>query len=310
MRPTQGPTTRRPAAWAVVDIGSNTVRLVVYDAPQRLPVPIFNEKSECALARGLEESGKLNANGIKRAIRSLGRFTRLADAMGVEHIDMVATAAVRDADDGPDFVQKIEDTYGLPVTVLTGSEEARMAALGLVTGMPDADGMVADLGGGSLELMMLKEGAFDASATLPLGHLRLREAAHKDAARAREIVDRHLDGVGWLADVTGRSFYGAGGSWRALARVFIDQIGYPLHVIDGFTLPGEEALRLAQVVAGLGRESMKRISGIAPDRLKTLPFASMVLAALLQRMQARELVFSGFGHARGTAAGNAAAQAP
>lgn len=288
-----------PGRVGVIDIGSNTVRLVVYDAPLRLPVPIYNEKSECGLARGLEESGRLNAEGIAEALRSLARFIQLADAMGVERLDLVATAAVRDASDGPDFVAEIEKTFGVRVEVLSGPEEARMSALGLLSGMPEADGLVADLGGGSLELMVLDKGVFGTSGTLPLGHLRLPEAAGGDSEAAAAIIEKHLRGLPWLAGVKGRTLYGVGGSWRSLARVFIDQIGYPLHVIDGFTLGGGEALRLARLVAGLGPASLKGIRGIPPNRLATLPFAALVMERLLADMEARELVFSGFGMREG-----------
>jgi len=290
---------RAPGRVGIVDIGSNTVRLVVYDAPLRLPVPIYNEKTTCALAKGLERTGRLNADGAEEAMRSLGRFTRLADAMGVERLELVATAAVRDATDGAAFVARVETAFALPVTVLSGPEEARLAALGLLSGVPDADGMLADIGGGSLDLVKLENGAFADYATVALGHLRLPEAADGRRAAAAEIVAERLSGVPWLGAVKGRTFYGVGGAWRTLARVFIDQTKYPLHVVDGFTLAADDAWRLAHLVGNLGADSLKRIPGVPRSRAASLPYAAMVLEYLLAASRASKLVFSSFGMREG-----------
>ena len=295
----KGSSAGSPGRVGVVDIGSNTVRLVVYDAPLRLPVPIYNEKTSCRLAKGLEATGRLNADGAAEAMRSLKRFTRLADAMGVERLELVATAAVRDASDGQDFVKRIEKAFAMPVTVLSGPEEARMAALGLLSGVPDADGMLADLGGGSLDLARLERGKFADFATVPLGHLRLSEAAHGSRDEAAEVVAERLSSVPWLGAVKGRTFYGVGGAWRTLARVFIDQTKYPLHVVDGFTLGADEAWRLAHLVGHLGAASLKRIQGVPRARAATLPYAALVLEYLLAASRAKELVFSSFGMREG-----------
>ncbi len=288
-----------PGRIGIVDIGSNTVRLVVYDAPLRLPVPIYNEKTSCRLAKGLESTGRLNPDGAEEAIRSLTRFTRLADAMGVERLELVATAAVRDANDGDAFVGRIENTFKLPVTVLSGAEEARMAALGLLSGVPDADGMLADLGGGSLDLVLLDKGKFADFATVPLGHLRLSEAAHGSPDEAAGVVAERLADVPWLSAVRGRDFYGVGGAWRTLARVFIDQTGYPLHVVDGYTVAADDAWRLAHLVGHLGAKSLSGIAGVPRSRAETLPYAALVLEYLLAASRAKRMVFSAFGMREG-----------
>jgi len=288
-----------PGRVGIVDIGSNTVRLVVYDAPLRLPVPIYNEKTSCRLAKGLETTGRLNPQGVEEAIRSLHRFTRLADAMGVERLDLVATAAVRDASDGRRFVKRIKKTFKMPVNLLSGPEEARMAALGLLSGVRDADGMLADLGGGSLDLVKLDKGKFADFATVPLGHLRLSEAAHSRPDEAADVVAKRLADVPWLGTVKGRTFYGVGGAWRTLARVFIDQTGYPLHVVDGFRLSADAAWRLAHLVGHLGAQSLARIPGVPRARAETLPYAALVLEYLLAASRARDIVFSSFGMREG-----------
>ena len=278
----------------IVDIGSNTVRLVVYEVPSRLPIPIFNEKAECRLGEGLSQTGKLSPTGIDRALRALRRFAALALAMGVEHLELVATAAVRDASDGVAFVDRVEQTCGVQVHVLSGAEEARLAAVGVLNGMLHADGALADLGGGSLDLVSLDAGRIGTFATLPLGHLRLAEESEFDRVKARALLDERLATVPWLDAVGGRGLFCVGGSWRALARVFIDQTHHPLHVVDNFTLGFFEAIKFANLLASLSRATVERLEGLDAKRADTLPFAASALAALLERTRPREVSFSAF----------------
>jgi exopolyphosphatase/guanosine-5'-triphosphate,3'-diphosphate pyrophosphatase len=117
----------------VVDIGSNSIRLVVFDRLSRAPWPLFNEKVLCGLGRGLEASGELNKNGVAMAISNLERFVRLAEGMEVGSLDMVATAAVRDAENGEAFVQEAERRCQRKIRVISGEEEARLSALGVAS---------------------------------------------------------------------------------------------------------------------------------------------------------------------------------
>ncbi len=283
----------------VIDIGSNTLRLVVYDTPTRLPIPIFNEKAPCGLGRDLGRTGRLNEAGVAEALRSLARFARLSEAMGVGRLEVVATAAVRDAADGQDFVARVERETGLPVQVLSGAEEARLAAVGLLSGVPGADGMLGDLGGGSLDLVSLDSGQIGTFATLPVGHLRLSEDSGGANAEARVRVTEHLDSVPWIGSIAGRSLYAVGGSWRALARIFIDQTNHPLHVVDNYAIGFFDALKLANLIAGLSAATLSHLSGISPARLETLPAAAVAMAALLERARPAQVVFSGFGMREG-----------
>jgi exopolyphosphatase/guanosine-5'-triphosphate,3'-diphosphate pyrophosphatase len=283
----------------VVDIGSNTVRLVVYDAPTRLPIPIFNEKAQCALGAGIGKTGMLNPKGVQLALRTMQRFARLAQAMGVERLELVATAAVRDAIDGAEFVRAVEQACGLPVQVLSGAEEARLAAVGLLNGIPAADGALGDLGGGSLDLVSLDAGRVARFATLPLGHLRLAEAAGGDRAQVRAVLDRELAKVPWLAQIGGRTIYAVGGSWRALARIFIDQTHHPLHVVDNYAIGFFDALRLADLISSLSASTLVRLPGVDAPRLESLPYAAAALAALLQAARPQDVVFSAYGMREG-----------
>lgn len=288
-----------PGKVAIVDIGSNTVRLVVYDAPLRLPIPIFNEKAQCELGRGMEKTGRLNPDGVTLAYQSLARFISLSRAMGVDHLEMVATAAVRDATDGPQFVAEIKRRFDLDVEVLSGDEEARMAALGLLCGVHDADGLVGDLGGGSLDLVMLNKGQFGEQGTLPLGHLRLAEIGDGGLKKLRGIIKEHLQGVDWIKQARGRTFYAIGGSWRVLARILIDQTHHPLHVIDNFSIRASEARSMTRVLSGLSHGSIEKISGVPWRRMETLPYAALMMEQILKTVEPETLVFSGFGMREG-----------
>ncbi len=285
--------------FAVVDIGSNSVRLVVYDAPTRLPIPMYNEKAQCGLGRGMGRTGRLHPDGFECAVRSVMRFVGLAEVMGVEVMEMVATAAVREAVDGPEFVKRIKDLLHYNIQVLSGEDEAKYAALGLLMGAPHADGVIGDLGGGSLDLVGLDKGRFAQSATFALGHLRLSEASGGNPERAREIVAAELKSLPWLKNVSGRTVYASGGSLRALARILIDQTSHPLHVVDNFTLETDVALSILHLISGAGRHSLDLIPGIPKKRVETLPFAAAVLEGMLVATKARKLQFSGFGMREG-----------
>ncbi|MBT3306964.1 MAG: exopolyphosphatase [Alphaproteobacteria bacterium] len=280
---------------AIIDIGSNTVRLVVYDAPMRLPVPLFNEKVECELGRGLTTTGRLNQNGIDLALESIIWFTRLADAMGVEKLELVATAAVRDATDGKDFTALIKKRTGYRVNILSGDDESKAAAIGLLNGVPRADGILGDLGGGSLDLMELIQGDFGRCGTLPLGHLRLSEDAKGSTAKAKAIVADHLDTMPWIKDMQGRTFFAVGGSMRSIARIFMELTGYSLHIIDNFTVPTPDAIRMARLITDAGPKTLRKFPDISPKKIQTLPFAAVLLGTLLGNGRPDRLVFSGSG---------------
>jgi exopolyphosphatase/guanosine-5'-triphosphate,3'-diphosphate pyrophosphatase len=263
------------------------------------PIPIFNEKVQCALARDMSRTGRLSPRGVSEALRSLARFSRLAEAMGVTRLEQVATAAVRDANDGAVFVEQVEKVSRHPVHVLSGAEEARLAAVGLLNGVPDADGVLGDLGGGSLDLVSLDQGRIGNFATFRAGHLRLAEEADWNRQRARQILDQALAGLPWLAEVNGRSVYAIGGSWRGLARIFIEQTHHPLHVLDNYTVSFSDALRLSQLIASVSESMLQKLINSRNRRLDTLPYAAIALSALIEIARPDRVVFSGFGMREG-----------
>lgn len=279
----------------VIDIGSNSIRLVVFAGDSRSPLPIFNEKVLCGLGRGLERSGRLHDDGVRQALENLTRFAALADAMGVRLLRVAATAAVRDAENGREFVAEIRKSAGLKVEIVGGNEEARLSAYGVVSGMPDADGVMGDLGGGSLELVALRKGKHGRHETLPLGPLRLREIADRGKGQLRDYIDGHFEKLPWLAQAKGRDFYAVGGAWRAIARLHMAHTGYPLRVIHHYTVTKGRAEDFLDLIAGLSRESLERIGRVPRKRLEVLPLAAMVMQRLFTHAKPGRLVFTSMG---------------
>ena len=285
----------KPGRVAVIDVGSNSVRLVVYDRRSRSLVPIFNEKALPGLGKGLERTGKLNADGRKEALINIRRFVALTRAMNVGEVDMLATAAMRDAKDGKEFAKEIERATGVAVRVISGEEEARLSAMGVLAGVPDGDGLMGDLGGGSLELVLLNKGRIGSQVTLPIGPLRLIEATEGDLDAAQKIIDRHLDEIEWLSEVKGRTFYPVGGTWRTLARIHMEQTQYPLHVIHEYRIGRRSTEDLARVISRLGKRSLANVSGISKRRFETLPIGALILERVLRATKPERVLFSAYG---------------
>jgi exopolyphosphatase/guanosine-5'-triphosphate,3'-diphosphate pyrophosphatase len=281
---------------AVVDLGSNSVRLVVYEGQSRNPVAIFNEKAVLRLGRGLQATGRLNEDGMVQAMTVMHRYHAVARAMGADPFEVLATAAVREAKNGANFVARLTSRLpGVTIRVLSGTEEAEFSAMGVLCGIPTAHGILADIGGGSLEVVRLDAGRRGRSQTLGLGVIRLAERAGDDPVRARAIAEAELAGVPWLADGAGGDLYLVGGAWRALARIHMAQTGYPLNMVHHYTVGRDEARDLTGVIAGASRRALERLPGIARRRIDDLPYAAITLRRLLRATGARRVVFSANG---------------
>jgi exopolyphosphatase/guanosine-5'-triphosphate,3'-diphosphate pyrophosphatase len=216
--------------------------------------------------------------------------------MGADPFEVLATAAVRDAENGPDFVRALETQVpGVKVRILTGEQEASLSANGLLCGIPAADGIMADIGGGSMEVVHLRQGEKLAARTLPLGVIRLSDRAGGDVVRARAIAEETLETVGWLAEGAGRDLYLVGGAWRALARIHMEQTGYPLSIVHHYTISRDEARDLAGVIGSASRRALERLPGVSRRRVDDMPFAAVVLRRLLRATNARRVVFSANG---------------
>ena len=276
----------------IVDIGSNSVRLVIYESQMRNAATLQNEKAICAIGREMVSTGRLHAEGCAAALEALARFRLIADGLKVELREAVATAAARDASNGAEFVRRAESAWGSPIRVLAGEDEARIAAEGVVAGIPDADGLAADLGGGSLDMVTVKAGKTGDAWTLPFGPLRLIDQSKGDADKARDIVDKGLKNISGLS---APALYAVGGIWRSFARVDMEEHHYPLHVLQHYVIPRGRALRLCKLLAGLSRESVRKIKVVSKRRAEALPYGAVVLERLLLAGDIKDVVISAYG---------------
>ena len=287
---------QRASSVAVIDIGSNSVRLVVYEKMARSLITIFNEKALCGLGREVQTTGLLAPDAVDKALTSLRRFRALCRVMKVGRVHAIATAACRDASNGPDFIAKAERICGCPIEILSGPREAHLSALGVVSGIHKPDGIVGDLGGGSLELIDVHGNRVRSGVTLPLGSLALQDASQKSLKRAERIVKADLDGVAQLKAGRGRTFYAVGGTWRALARIHIIQSGHPLRVMHGYSIPAADALDFARRLRRLAATNMLAdIEAVADARRPLLTYAALVLEYIIRVAQPKTIVFSSFG---------------
>lgn len=278
---------------AVIDIGSNSVRLVVFDGLTRAPIALFNEKVFAALGKTVGETGKLNPIGVGQAFSTLTRFSLLLKAMKVGSCHVVATAAVRDAADGPAFLQEVKARSELDVTIISGEEEGRLSAEGVLSGIPDADGVMGDMGGGSVELVRIKNGVVGERTTMPFGPFRLIAMGGSRSAQI-SLVEGRLAALPWLVDVRGATVYAVGGIWRAFAKVHMEHVGHPLHIIHHYAIDAMAAVEFAQLLSRQSRVSLEG-SGISRRRVDALPYAAMFMECLLKRARPAKLVFSAYG---------------
>ncbi|HEY1559496.1 MAG TPA: Ppx/GppA phosphatase family protein [Caulobacteraceae bacterium] len=276
---------------AVIDVGSNSVRLVMYRLDRRAIWTVFNEKVLAGLGRDLASSGRLSADGMATAMNALRRFQALLEASRPAQVHAVATAAIRDAHDGPDFRRRVRVESGLTLRVLSGAEEARYSALGVIAGAPDADGLAADLGGASLELTHIDNGEAGRGVTLPLGPFSFGSVF--DPNKVKIAVGRELKGVS--DDFRGRTLNVVGGAWRNLALLHMRLADYPLGIVHQYELSRSEALRVARFVEQQSRGSLERIEGISRRRVDALPHAAAVLEGLIEGLGVRRVRVSAFG---------------
>ena len=286
-----------PRQVGLVDIGSNSVRFVVYDAVARAPMVKFNEKAMCGLGRGLKVDGNLGDAETAATLKALARYFGLARAMGLEAVDVFATEAVRAAANGAAFVAEIEQRFGVKVAVLTGEAEGRYAGFGVFSHFPDARGVAGDLGGASLELCELHPGAggdgrIERATTFPFGPFRRPEKlARKGDPRA--LVEPI--GAAFPDGAMGGDFYAVGGAWRAFAKLAMARLDHDFRIVEGYALDAETAHDIAQDVARAGELSPAERAVVAKRRQETLPSAAFVLAAALRALAPARVVFSAGG---------------
>ncbi len=280
---------------AVIDIGSNSVRLVVFERLARAPTQLFNEKALCGLGRGVSATGRLDQGAIDSALASIRRFAAINSQLRVGRVDILATAAVRDAENGIQFISAVEEICGTSVTTLSGREEARLSALGILSSIQNPDGISGDLGGGSLELVEVAGSEFGLGETFPLGGLALEQASGGDRGKAQKIAAKALAESKVLSRGKRRTFYAIGGTWRSLARLHMQQTGYPLRVMHHYTISADEAVEFCRMVGRHDVELLDSIEAVSKNRRPLLPTGAIVLGEILEAMKPANVVMSALG---------------
>ena len=284
---------RSPRDAAVIDIGSNSIRLVLYRIEGRAIWTVFNEKVLAGLGRDLPATGRLSVDGVKAAHAALRRFKAVLEQLQPSAVFVTATAAVREAKDGQEFVRQVKAETGLTVKVLPGEEEARLSALGVAAGIPRATGVAGDLGGFSLELIRIEDGRPGEGATLPLGPFALADGQPFNPEQTRKRVARRLAGLS--NSLAAETLYAIGGAWRNLALLHMRLTDYPLQIVHEYELSAKDALQASRFIAGQSKGSLERIEGLSKKRAESLPYAAVVLEQLIERLRLRRVVISAWG---------------
>ena len=281
--------------YAIVDIGSNSVRMVVYDELGRAPLPRFNEKSLCRLGDGLAQTGAIAPEAFRRTIEAVRRFRAIADAMGVTRIEATATEAMRRATNGQDLADAIAAESGLTIRILSGAEEAHYATLGVISGFFRPVGLVGDMGGGSLEVAeALDDHVGERWVSLPLGALPVEALLAEGVDKARRRVDALLQ-EGLPPALASTTFYAVGGGWRSLAKAHMASVKAPVQVVHGYCLSTDAARQFAKSLLRLTPARLNALPGVPERRARTLPAAALMLDRVLKRLAPERVVFSALG---------------
>ena len=280
--------------YAVVDIGSNSVRLVIYEGLSRSPTPIFNEKELCGLGRSVASTKRLDDEAMEGALTTLRRFKALCDQMHVSHVHVIATAAMREAENGAAFLDKARDVCGCEVELTSGPREARLSALGILAGVHHADGIAGDLGGGSLELADIANGTISAAVTLPLGGLRLEDESGGALKKAEKIVEKALKPLD-LSHGKGRAFYAIGGTWRAIARLHMIVTKYPLLVTHAYEVSAETMIEFCRFLQKDNDETRATIQQVSSERRPLIAYGALVLEDVLKATKSKSVIMSALG---------------
>ena len=279
---------------AIIDIGSNSVRLVIYEGLSRSPAILFNEKVLCGLGRGVAKTGKLDKTACERAILAIKRFKKISSQTGVGTLHILATAAAREAKNGPKFINEVEVICDAKVELLSGEMEAYYAGLGAVSGFHEPDGFIGDLGGGSMELIPTG-GNSNLGVTTPLGGLKLQDSSNGDIVQARKIARKEISKTKLKWPGKNRCFYAIGGTWRNLARLHMFDVNYPLDVVHGYTVKAKDYIEFCKRVAKDDLDEFKGIEEISKNRRNLLPFGAVVLIETLEKLGAKEIKMSATG---------------
>ena len=289
------PKSRALGRVGVVDVGSNSVRLVIFDGAARSPAYFYNEKIMAGLGAGMAETGRLNPEGRMRALNAIRRFVAIADGLGISPLTAVATAAVREADDGPEFRADVLRETGLKIWVIDGQEEARLSAQGVLLGWPGSYGLVCDIGGSSMELADLAEGRVGQRMTSALGPLKLRELPGGKKGRKAFIKETVAGMFTQMGEKTGQRLFLVGGSWRAIARIDMERRGYPLSVLHEYRMTASRVSKTLKYIEQSDLTELRNRCGISDSRMSLVPYAVHVLREVVARFKPKDIAVSSYG---------------
>lgn len=275
----------------VIDVGSNSIRLVIFEDDARSPDYFFNEKTICRLGEDLPATGRLNPRGKERAMAALRRFVGIARGMGVEELIGVGTAAMREAEDAPAFRDEIARETGLEIRVATGREEARLSSCGVMLGWPRAEGLVADLGGSSLELARVENGEVIEAVSTNAGHLRLADASTEESQSALKSLENTAK---HFAPIKGPLVL-IGGAWRALAKAEMSRKNYPLHVLMGYEVEPDDIRALCDWAVSVEPQELKKAAGASSSRVASIAAGARALRRLMDALDPQNVAISAFG---------------
>ena len=267
---------------AIIDLGSNSIRMLIYDNLLNSQIPIFNEKAICELGKNLDRTGKLDPKGSEFALSVLQRFKRILINLKVKKFKIIGTAAVREATDSKLFISKVQKIFKKKVEVLTGTEEAENSALGVIIGFQRVNGIVADLGGGSLELARVEKNVVYEKISLPLGVLRLFNQPKKNKDKVNSIISFYLNKIEWLRKSKTKNLYLCGGTWRTLLNAHIFKTNYPLSILHQYKLPADSVLRFANKLSSVKSIKSEKLDGITKSRTNYIPIGSYILSSLIK----------------------------
>lgn len=276
----------------IIDIGSNSVRMVVYHALKRVPLPVFTEKYMCALGRGLARTGRLNPEGVVAAKLTLARFMVMAERLELSSLDILATAAVRDAEDGKKFVDELHKQFGIEIKVISGEREAELAAKGIIASVHEPLGISADLGGGSMELASVERSKIGLTTTCKLGSLRILDASEGKPKAMEDFIKRELKEIPWLKNAHPNCLYGIGGGFRTLAKLHMRKTNYPLDIVHEYVMSRRAIQQLIDKLVAMKPEEIAKLPGVSQKRAHTMIPTALVLQQLLDLTGAPQVMFS------------------
>ncbi|MFN6925048.1 MAG: Ppx/GppA family phosphatase [Tabrizicola sp.] len=288
------PSARALSRVGVIDVGSNSVRMVVFDGAARSPAYFYNEKIMCGLGKGLAETGRLNPQGRVRALAALKRFALLAEGMQIDPLTVVATAATREAEDGPEFQAEVTRQTGLKLHVIDGDEEARLSAQGVLLGWPDAKGIVCDIGGNSMELARIGDGRVGKRVSTPLGPFRLQQVS-QDPKKRRAHIAKVLKEAQSVMKSAGERIYLVGGSWRVIARLDMERRNYPLTVLHEYRMTPKGLTDTLDWLSVADLAVLRGRTGTSAERMELVPLACEVLREIIRQFHPAEIDVSAYG---------------